>query len=195
MRLTLYTKFNFFLLLKCYREYEEEKPNKSGYYIFPLNECSNTLYVGRVDGYFNWVVMGRITLKIRNSLVQLLKELHQSHPRGVLIYGYCKESSEVFCKVVNLQKCYNRLLSCTRIQIAHYSHFANAACAFCSYLKGVIKTQPHAWWNLVSPSRWIEYNICNDLYILCLGVGSVDYYILLRREYLMLFRNNAFGYG
>lgn len=138
--------------------------------------------------------MRRISLKIRSSLAQLIKQLCQEHPKGVLIYGHCKSSNETFCKVVDLHKCRERLLSCTRIQIAHFSHFADATSAFCAYLKGVIKAQPHAWWNLVSPARWIEYNICNDLYILCLGCGTVDYFILLRRDLLMLFRNKAFGY-
>lgn len=139
--------------------------------------------------------MARITLKIRNALVQVLKTLHQAHPKGVLMYGFCASSKESFCRVVCLDKCADRLLSCTRLSISHFSHFEDATAAFCDFLKGSMRSSACAWWNLVSKSRWLEYNVDKDLYCLNLGIGTVDYYILLRREYLDGFRKFAFNHG
>lgn len=136
--------------------------------------------------------MGRITMKIRNSLVQLLRRLHQEHPEGVLMFGICKTTEQTFCKVVNLQKASTRLLSCTRLVIAHVSHFSAAEAAFCAYLQKHIRAQPNPWWHLVSPSKWMAYNIDKDLYCLNMGVGTTDYYIILRPDMLYNFRKMAF---
>lgn len=138
------------------------------------------------------MVMCRITLKVRKALELVLKDLLHAHPRGVLMFGECASSKQHFCKVVDLGKCTVRLLSCTRLKIAHFSHFNAPTVAFCAFLKGYLEDVPQPWHNLVSPARWIEYNIDKDLYCLNLGVGTVDYYILLRAEYLVKFRTKAY---
>lgn len=140
------------------------------------------------------MAMGRITMKIRNSLVQLFRRLHQDHPEGVLMFGYCKNTEQTFCKVINLQKASSRLLSCTRLIIAHVSHFSAAEAAFCAYLRMHIRAQPNPWWHLVSPSKWMAYNIDSELFCINLGVASTDYYIILRRDMIQEFRKIAFAH-
>lgn len=178
-------------MLACY----EKKPFEGRCCIFPLSEILGTHILGVVYNSNNVCSMVKITLKLHKALAHLLTQVCAKHPHGVLMYGVCQTTAQTFCRVVDLAKVSSRLLSCTSCRISHISYYVEPLNAFVAWLKMHIRAQPSAWWGLVSPSRWLAYNIDHDLYCLELSIGTTSYYILLRRVDVQEFRQIAFKHG
>lgn len=133
--------------------------------------------------------MAKITIKTRNALKSALYGLMELS-KNILVYGVNHATQDMFCKPINIAKAYNRLLSCTSMEIHQLGYYVEVEKTIVEWLKNHIRcpTETKVWWSMVSPGNWIKYNIDKDLYILRLGVGTTYYYIVIRREILTLFR-------
>lgn len=138
--------------------------------------------------------MGKMTLKLHNALKATLAHLQDTLKYNILVYGKDSLNSKAFCQPISLQKAARRLLSCTRIDIKQVGFNPAIEQKIVEWLKAHIRfpTNRH-WCNLVSAHNWLKYNIAEDLYILHLGIAHIDYYVVLREEYIRYFRSSAFG--
>lgn len=136
--------------------------------------------------------MNKITLRIHNALKSTLQELASANPQGVLVYGINNLTQDTFCKKVDIMRCIKRLLSCTRVEIKALGHYPLIEESFVTWLKNHIRTPVTDFCNLASAHNWLKYNINSRLNCLKLSVGKVDYYMILREEWLIKFRESAF---
>lgn len=138
--------------------------------------------------------MGKMSFRLHQALKSTLQRISQACPNGVLVYGYNHLTQEQFCKPVKLIVAAKRLLSCTRIEIRGLSYYVDVERKFVNWIKSHVKlTRQISFCHLESPHNWLRYNISNNLSCLKLGVGKIDYYLILREEWLLDFRNNAFN--
>lgn len=140
--------------------------------------------------------MSKMTLRMHNALKSTLKGLASSCPKGVLCYGFNKLTQESFCKPINVLKASKRLLSCTMIEIRGLGSYQDIEAHFVSWIKNHIREPANTpqWCNLLSPHNWLRYNISDNLNCLKLSLGNIDYYMILREEWLLEFRRIAFKY-
>ena len=138
--------------------------------------------------------MGKVTLRLHNALKSTLKELALACPKGVLMYGTNGTTHETFCKPVDVIKAMKRLLTCTRIEIKGLGSYPNVEQNFVAWLKNHIRTPATHFSNLASAHNWLKYNVDPNLNCMKLSIGHVDYYMILREEWLIKFRKIAFKY-
>lgn len=138
--------------------------------------------------------MGKMTLRLHNALKSTLKELASACPKGVLTFGANNLTQQTFCKPINLMKHAKRMLSCTRIEIKGIGAYPRIEDAFVAWIKTHIRMPTEDYCNLASSHNWLKYNISPRLNCLKLSIGKVDYYMILREEWLIKFREVAFKY-
>lgn len=139
--------------------------------------------------------MGKMTLSLHNALKSTLKELASASPHGVLLYGANNLTQETFCKAVDIAKAAKRLLSCTRIEIRGIGYYTQVESQFVAWIKNHVRLPAESpWCNLASAHNWLKYNVSNNLSCMKLSVGKIDYYMILKQEWLLKFREIAFKY-
>lgn len=138
--------------------------------------------------------MGKMTLRLHNALKSTLKELASTCPNGVLTFGANNLTQETFCKPIDLIKHAKRMLECTRIEIKGLGAYPIIEESFVAWFKAHIRTPVSDYCSLVSAHNWLRYNIGPNLSCMKLSIGKVDYYLILREEWLAHFRQIAFKY-
>lgn len=135
-----------------------------------------------------------MTLRMHQALKSTLALMQDKCKGGILCYGANKATQETFCKPIGLAKAAKRLLSCTRIEIRSIGYYTDVESKFVEWLKYHIRLPTNmVWSNMASPDNWLKYNVAENLQILNVGIGHVDYYLIMRDEYLIYFRNKAFN--
>lgn len=129
-----------------------------------------------------------------NALKATLDYLALLNPKGVLMVGEDGCSLQSFCCPISLVKAKSKLLGCTQLEIRAIGHYIDVESKVVTWLKRNIKLPPgRCWWNMVSPSNWLKYNITHDLYILHLSVAHKHYYICMRQEHVLYYRQHSFS--
>lgn len=137
--------------------------------------------------------MGKMTLSLHNALKSTLAILQDSCKNELLILGEDNLNQRTFCKPIKIDKAAKRLLSCTRIEIRGLGHFTKQEAKLVDWLKNHVWIPTNnVWSNMATAHNWLKYNVANNLSCLHLGIGKIDYYIILREEYLLHFRKIAF---
>lgn len=137
--------------------------------------------------------MGKMTLRMHQALKATLDLIQYKCQDGILCYGANTATQETFCKPIAIAKASKRILSCTRIEIRGIGYYTNIESKFVEWLKNHIRLPTNTVWsNMASPHNWLKYNVADNLSILNVGIGHVDYYIIMRDEYLQYFRYKAF---
>lgn len=137
--------------------------------------------------------MGRMTLNMHNALKSTLKKLTSTCKNGLLVYGSNNLTKETFCKKIDIVKNMKRLLSCTRIEIRGLGFYTQVEKHFVAWIKENVRLPTQQiWCNLASAHNWLKYNVSDNLYCMKLSIGKIDYYMILREEWLIEFRNIAF---
>lgn len=127
---------------------------------------------------------------LRATFANLLSLNHYT----LLVCGCNAATQDEFCKLIDLRAAARRLLSCTRISIRGIGFWGQIESKFVKWFQAHARTQvAEHFCNLLSPHNWLKYNISPDLVCMQLGVGRVNYYILLRSEWLQVYRRVAFG--
>lgn len=115
------------------------------------------------------------------------------NPQGILIFGKDEINDRTFCQPISMMKARLKLLSCTQIEIRGIGFFTEAEAYIVAWLKAHIRLPPgRQWWNLCSPSQWLRYNFAQDLYIMHLSIAKKHYYICMRRDYVIYYRQKTF---
>ena len=141
--------------------------------------------------------MDKMSLKQRSALKATLMRVAALHPHGVLMCGVDNINEQSFCKLIQLGRNLSKLLACTRIDIKSIGHNPEVEEKFVAWLKSHVRTpsmEPFCN-TLLSPHKWLRYNIAPDLHCLHLGIAKVDYYMILTDEHLRFFRNKAFNHA
>ena len=138
-----------------------------------------------------------MTLSQRSALKATLMRVAALHPHGVLMYGEDSINEQSFCKLIQLGRNLSKLLACTRIDIKGIGNNPKIEEKFVSWLKSHVRTPSMVPFcnTLLSPHNWLRYNIAADLYCLHLGIAGVDYYMILKDEYIRFFRYKAFNHA
>lgn len=137
--------------------------------------------------------MKKISFKIHQALKATFAKLSLACPQGILIYGMNTDTQEQFCKRIDLFRNAKHLLRCTRIEICGLGHYYEVERKFVAWIKNNIRIPTKVdFCNLLDAGQWLRYNIASNLYCLRLGIGHVEYYLILRQEWLQEFRKNAF---
>lgn len=140
--------------------------------------------------------MGKMSFRNRQALKQTLSVLRQTNNGEILCCGINKRTQEHFCKPVRITSVAKRFLSCTRLEIRGIGYYVEVEQKIVSWLKEHIRLPTNkVWETFVSPHNWLKYNVADNLYILNLGIGSIEYYLILRAELVLAFRQSAFKYN
>lgn len=140
--------------------------------------------------------MQAMNLRLRNALKSTLSELISANTKSILCYGEDEINNKTFCQPISIEKNHARLLSCTKIEIRALSSYIKAEQSMVDWLKQHIKKPAMAaWWQIVSPSNWLRYNVADDLCCLHLEIGKINYYMILRRKWVCHFRQTTFKYS
>lgn len=138
--------------------------------------------------------MGKMTLSLHNALKSTLTMMQVSCNNELLILGEDNLNQKSFCQPIKIDKATDRLLSCTRLEIRALGYFGKQETKMVEWLKQHIRfPTTNVWVNIASAHNWLKYNVANNLSCLHLGIGKIDYYIILREEHLVHFRQIAFN--
>lgn len=138
--------------------------------------------------------MGKMSFKQHNALKATFTWLLSLGHYSLLVCGCNAATQDEFCKLIDLRAAARRLLSCTRISIRSLGFWGQIESNFVSWFQAHAKSQGKIQFcNLLSPHNWLKYNISPDLVCMQLGIGHVDYYVLMRSEWLQVYRRAAFG--
>lgn len=133
-------------------------------------------------------------LREYNALKATLDYLALLNPEGVLMVGEDRCFQRSFCYPISLAKAKSKLLGCTHLEIRAVGHYIDVESKVVAWLQRNIRLPPgRCWWNMVSPSNWLKYNIAADLYILHLSVAHRHYYICMRQEHVLYYRQQSFS--
>lgn len=132
-------------------------------------------------------------LRLRGALKVLLSNWKGNLDDTLLCVGVDTINDYHFCKTISIAKAEKRFLSCSNMEIHSLGFYPHIEKDFALWLKDNFslpnaKTFP----SIMDPTKWLSYNFANNLYILCLNISHIYYYILLREEYLKVFRDTAF---
>lgn len=126
-----------------------------------------------------------------NALKATLDSLALLNPNGVLVYGENTYTIQSFCCPININKARTKLLGCKDIDIKAIGFYVQAESRIVAWLQAHIRLPTNrVWWNMVSPSNWLKYNISSDLYLLHLSVAHKHYYICMRYEQVLYYRQH-----
>lgn len=138
--------------------------------------------------------MNRMTFKYYRALKATLDMLSNKCSKGILMYGANTIEHKTFCKLIDLRKAAQRLLSCTSIEIRGIGHYLAAEKAFAAWLQEHVQLPGNPTWGyLSSPHNWFRNNFAEDLNILKLSIAHTDYFLILREEHLLYIRKQLFS--
>ena len=140
--------------------------------------------------------MDKMSLSQRSALKATLMRVAALHPHGVLMYGIDRINEQSFCKLIQLGRNISKLLACTRIEIKAIGNNPQIEEKFVAWLKSHVRNPSMVPFcnTLLSPHNWLRYNIAADLLCLHLGIGGIDYYMILKDEHLRFYRDKAFNH-
>lgn len=130
-------------------------------------------------------------LKQMNALKATLEHLIKKNSNGILIYGEDTYNKRWFIQPINLAKAKLKLLSCSNIEIKGIGHYSKVESEIVGWLRVNIRLpNGRSWMNMTSPSNWLRHNIASDLFIMHLSIAYKHYYICIREEYVLYYRQH-----
>lgn len=139
--------------------------------------------------------MVKMKLNLRNALKSTLLEL-TSKTRKVLVFGEDRINKKTFCYPVDILRNRLRLLACTSIEIRSIGYYPHAERNIVNWLKEHIPKPTsisQSWWNICNNHNWLKYNIADDICIMKLDIAEISYYIVLRHDMMLHFRQVAYN--